>query len=182
VREQTFGLKPVVWETMRPEPAGRLGDKSGRARAGILARPMSQTRDMGHPLWWLGPDVGHPPDTLMTGTGPVPAKIPTAKRLYVALDSQNSSFDPTSLIAPFSAALQASGHYVITSTPQDADLTLEVAFDGVMVVRIFEPATQQLLWTLSDPTRNMDPKGNKGHLQREVDGVAAAFEALGKIQ
>jgi hypothetical protein len=121
-------------------------------------------------------------DTLMTGTGTVPAKIPTAKRLYVALDSQNSSADPTSMIAPFSAALKASGRYVLTPTVQDADLTLNVAFDSVMVIRICDPATQQLLWTLSDPTRNMDPKGNKGHLQREVDGVAAAFEALGKIQ
>ena len=118
-------------------------------------------------------------DELMTGTGPVPAKIPTAKRLYVAKDAQNSSFDPTSIIAPFSAALQATGHYVITSTPQDADLTLEVAFDGVMVVRIFEPAPQQLLWTFSDPTRSVDPTRKKGNLQREVNGVAAAFEALG---
>lgn len=57
-------------------------------------------------------------------------------------------------------------------------MALEVAFDSVMVVRNCEPATQQLLWTLSDPSRNMDPKGKKGHLAREVDGVAAAFEAL----
>jgi len=40
-------------------------------------------------------------DTLITGTGPVPAKIQTGKRLYVAVDSQNSAVDPTSIIAPF---------------------------------------------------------------------------------
>lgn len=121
-------------------------------------------------------------DALVAGTGPVPSRIGAAKRLYVVPDPQDSSSDPTSLIAPFSAALQAGGRYIIASTPQDADLTLEVAFDSVMVVRICDPATQQLLWTLSDPKRNMDPQGKKGHLEREVAGVAAAFEALGKSQ
>jgi hypothetical protein len=121
-------------------------------------------------------------DALIAGKGPVPARIPAAKRLYVAADLQNSNGDPTSLIAPFSAALQTSGRYVLSSTPKGADLVLEVSFDSVMVVRICDPGTQQLLWTLSDPSRNMDSKGKKGHLTREVAGVAAAFQALGKAQ
>lgn len=126
-------------------------------------------------LLWLGsgPPALPSPDTLLAGIGPVPVRTPAAKRLYVVADRKDSPVDPTSLIAPFSAALQA-------STPQDADLVLNVAFDSVMVVRICEPSTQQLLWTLSDPSRNFDPKGNKGHLDREVARVTAAFETLGK--
>ena len=120
------------------------------------------------------------PDALLAGAGPVPARIPAAKRLYVTADRKNSAVDPTSTLAPFSAALKATDRYSLVSTSQDADLVLNVSFDTVMVVRICEPGTQQLLWTLSDPSRNIDPKGNKGHLNREVAGMAAAFEALGK--
>jgi hypothetical protein len=105
-------------------------------------------------------------------TPPVPAAIPTAKRVFLG----NAGVDSTSISAfrksgdvnqpynSFYTAVKNWGRYALVGTPADADLVFEISFAAPLVgadkissyapylrLEILDAKTHFLLWTIVEP-------------------------------
>lgn len=102
-----------------------------------------------------------------TAPGPIPSQIATAKRVFISnagSDLRFRQFGVTRTYDQFYAALKDWGHYELLSSPTDADLVFEInliaSFDQYgetyravpqLQLRIVDPKTHILLWTIAEP-------------------------------
>ena len=135
-------------------------------------------------------------------SAPVPARILTAKKIFIANAGEDERSTagplyeggPTRAYDSFYAALKSWGHYELVNDPADADLVLELEFnlerpvlkgesltssdfDPVFRLAIRDPKTNLLLWRFVEHAQWALLQGNR---DRNFDQALA--KAVGDVQ